>query len=115
MKTTTDDALAPIFSSLSKPQKFIQQHYLANVRLALGYVAVTIAGVLFYADWKLGWDATKVYTAPACVAYFILNSALTYWLWFVESGKVFVGVREGGQKVCSIQRLFWRRPCSHSL
>lgn len=58
-----------------------------------------IAGVLFYADWKLGWDATKVYTAPACVAYFILNGALTYWISFVEGGKVFVGTREGGQKV----------------
>lgn len=65
----------------------------------LGYFAVTIAGALFYADWKLGWDATKVYTGPACLAYFVLNGALTYWIWAVESGKVYVGVREGGQKV----------------
>ena len=58
-----------------------------------------IAGVLFYADWKLGWDATKAYTAPACIAYFALNGALTYWIWAVEKGSVFVGVNEGGEKV----------------
>ena len=69
------------------------------MRLALGYVAVIIAGALFYADWKLGWDVTKPYTLPACVAYFVLNGALTYWVWAVEAGIVFVGTREGGQKV----------------
>lgn len=99
LKTTTDDALAPILTSLPKTYKFTQSHYYTNVRLALGYVAVTIAGLLFWADWKLGWEGTKVYTLPACVAYFVLNSALTYWIWAVESGKVFVGTREGGQKV----------------
>lgn len=58
-----------------------------------------IAGILFYADYKLGWDATKAYTGPACVAYFVLNGLLTYWIWAVEAGTVFVGTREGGQKV----------------
>lgn len=100
LKTTTDDALAPILTSLPKSYQFTQSHYYTNVRLALGYIAVTIAGILFWADWKLGWDATKVYTLLACVAYFVLNSALTYWIWAVESGKVFVGSRQGGQKVC---------------
>lgn len=71
----------------------------------MGYTAVTIAGILFYADYKLGWDATKAYTAPACVAYFILNGFLTYWIWAVEAGTVFVGVREGGQKVCFLIRV----------
>lgn len=65
----------------------------------MGYSAVIIAGVLFYADYKLGWDDTKAYTAPACLAYFILNGILTYWIWAVEAGTIFVGVREGGQKL----------------
>jgi hypothetical protein len=60
---------------------------------------VIIAAVLFYADWKLGWDVTKPYTAPACVAYFALNGLLTYWIFAVESNEVFTGVREGGQRV----------------
>lgn len=99
LRTTTDDALGPLLTSLPGNYKFTQQHFYANVRLVLGYLAVTIAGILFYADWKLGWDATKAYTAPACVAYFLLNGALTYWVWGIESGKVFVGTRPGGQKL----------------
>ncbi|OAL18387.1 hypothetical protein AYO22_10707 [Fonsecaea multimorphosa] len=99
LKNATDDALAPYLTSLPKPYAFRQEHYMTNVKLALGYTAVLIAGVLFYADWKLGWDATKSYTGPACVAYFVLNSALTFWIWVVEAGTVFVGVREGGQKL----------------
>lgn len=99
LKNATDDALAPYLTTLPKPYTFKQQHYTTNVRLALGYAAVVIAGILFYADYKVGWDATKAYTGPACIAYFVLNGALTYWIWAVEAGTVFVGTREGGQKV----------------
>jgi Microsomal signal peptidase 25 kDa subunit (SPC25) len=35
------------------------------------------------------------------VLYFILNGFLTLWIWRFEGGKVFVGVREGQQKVGS--------------
>ncbi|KIV99493.1 uncharacterized protein PV09_08799 [Verruconis gallopava] len=91
LKSTTDDALSNYLISL----KFIQDHTFTDVRLSLGYVAVAIAGVLFYADWKLGWDVTKAYTLPAVVVYFALNSAFTYWIWFVEKGAIFVGSRDG--------------------
>lgn len=99
LKNATDDAIVPYLTTLPKPYTFKQQHTATNVRLALGYTAVIIAGVLFYADYKLGWDATKAYTAPACLAYFVLNGILTYWIWAVEAGTIFVGVREGGQKL----------------
>ncbi|KEF63320.1 uncharacterized protein A1O9_01297 [Exophiala aquamarina CBS 119918] len=99
LKNATDDAISPYLTSLPNPYTFKQQHGTTNVRLALGYSAVIIAGVLFYADYKLGWDDTKAYTAPACLAYFILNGILTYWIWAVEAGTIFVGVREGGQKL----------------
>jgi len=91
LKSTTDDALPNYLTSL----KFVEDHTYTDVRLALGYVAVAIAGALFYADWKLGWDATKPYTLFAVVVYFALNSAFTYWIWFVEKGAVFVGKRDG--------------------
>ncbi|KAL9103290.1 MAG: hypothetical protein Q9163_001668 [Psora crenata] len=92
LKNTTDDALPNYLKSL----KFKQIHFLTDVRLALGYIAVTIAGVLFYADWKLGWDATKAATLWAVIAYFTINGALTVWIWGVERGKVFSGEREDG-------------------
>jgi signal peptidase complex subunit 2 len=86
-------------STLPKPYTFKQSHGLANTRLSLGYAAVIIAAATFYADWKLGWDETKGYTTIACVVYFILNTLLTYHIWRVEAGRIFVGVWEGGQKV----------------
>ncbi|KAI4202367.1 MAG: hypothetical protein LQ350_002585 [Teloschistes chrysophthalmus] len=87
LKNTTDDALPNYLTSL----KFKQSHFLTDVRLGLGYSAVAIAGIAFWADHKLGWDATKHWTLLAVVAYFILNGALTYWIWGVEKGKVFTG------------------------
>ncbi|KAL9111382.1 MAG: hypothetical protein Q9227_004259 [Pyrenula ochraceoflavens] len=99
LKNTTDDALAPYLTKLSKPYTLKQSHYYTNVRLAVGYTAVLIGAATFYADWKLGWDKTKDATLVACVVYFVLNGFLTYWIWLAESGKVFVGYREGGQKL----------------
>jgi hypothetical protein len=87
LKNTTDDALPNYLTSL----KFRQSHYLTDIRLALGYSAVVIAAITFYADWKLGWDKTKYGTFWAVLAYFVLNGALTFWIWGVESGMVFVG------------------------
>ncbi|KAK0654386.1 Signal peptidase complex subunit SPC2 [Lasiodiplodia hormozganensis] len=91
LKNTTDDALPNYLNSL----KFRQSHGLTDVRLALGYTAVIIAGALFYFDFKFGWDATKAYTGPAVVAYFVLNSAFMYWMYFVEKGMVYSGEKDG--------------------
>lgn len=99
LKNTTDDALAPYLTKLPKPYTLKQSHYYTDIRLALGYAAVLIGGVTFLADYKLGWERTKDATAVACVVYFILNGCLTYWIWMIEAGKVFVGHRQGGQKV----------------
>ncbi|KAF1932142.1 uncharacterized protein M421DRAFT_416871 [Didymella exigua CBS 183.55] len=93
LKNTTDDALPNYLHSL----KFKQIHTQTDVRLALGYSAVIIAGALFYFDWKFGWEASKPYTAPAVVAYFLLNSAFSCWLWFVEKGVVYEGEGQTGK------------------
>ncbi|KAF6236535.1 hypothetical protein HO173_005316 [Letharia columbiana] len=87
LKNTTDDALPNYLTSL----KFKQSHFLTDVRLALGYSAVVIAAITFYADYKLGWDKTKYWTFWAVLVYFTLNGALTFWIWGVEKGKVFAG------------------------
>ncbi|KAF2109432.1 microsomal signal peptidase 25 kDa subunit-domain-containing protein [Lophiotrema nucula] len=93
LKNTTDDALPNYLHFL----KFKQIHTQTDVRLALGYSAVAIAGVLFYFDWKFGWEVTKPYTAPAVIAYFVLNSVFSYWLWFVEKGTVYEGEGKTGK------------------
>ncbi len=87
LKNTTDDALPNYLTSL----KFKQSHLLTDVRLTLGYSAVIVAAITFYADYKLGWDKTKYLTFWAVLFYFTLNGALTFWIWGVEKGKVFAG------------------------
>ncbi|KAK5174365.1 signal peptidase complex subunit spc2 [Saxophila tyrrhenica] len=96
LKNTTDDCLANYLRSLS----FVQDNSKLDVRLAVGYVAVIIATITFVADYKLGWEATKLGTAFAVVAYAILNGVYTYWMWMVEKGLVFEGTK--GSKRVSI-------------
>jgi hypothetical protein len=93
LKNTTDDALPNYLQSL----RFKQIHTQTDVRLALGWSAVAIAGALFYFDWKLGWEVTKPYTLPAVVAYFVINTAFTYWIWFVEGGCIYEGEGKTGK------------------
>ncbi|KPI45090.1 Signal peptidase complex subunit SPC2 [Cyphellophora attinorum] len=99
LRSAVDEAIPDYLTTLPKPYAFAQDHAYPNVRLALGYTAVLIAGALFAVDWKYGWEVTKPYTLPACVAYFLLNGAMTLWIWAVESGTIFQGRREGGQKL----------------
>src|SRR6266513_2410 len=44
LKNTTDDALMPYLTTLPEPYKFTINNSNSNVRLILGYSAVTIAG-----------------------------------------------------------------------
>ena len=93
LKNTTDDTLGNYLRSLG----FQQDNSKLDVRLALGYTAVIIAGATFAADYKLGWEATKYWTAVAVAAYALLNGGLTYWMWAVEKGLVFEGTRSGSK------------------
>nr|POF12847.1 signal peptidase complex subunit spc2 [Quercus suber] len=76
LKNTTDDALSNYLRGLH----FVQSNSKLDVRLAIGYVSVIIAGATFVADYKLGWEATKHWTLAAVVAYAMLNTAFTYWM-----------------------------------
>ncbi|KAI9722585.1 MAG: hypothetical protein M1812_001516 [Candelaria pacifica] len=93
LKNTTDDALPNYLNSLS----FKQSQFLTDVRLVLGYTTVAIAAATFYFDYTLGFEKTKGWTLIAVIAYFLLNGVLTYWIWGVEKGKIFVGELNGTQ------------------
>ncbi|KAJ5218143.1 uncharacterized protein N7498_000242 [Penicillium cinerascens] len=98
LKSTSDDALLPYLANLPAPYTFAIDHNKSNIRFLLGYSAVAIAGFTFYADRKLGWEATNSpWIIAAVAAYFILNSALTFWIWAVEAGEVFSGKRKTGE------------------
>ncbi|KAH8150409.1 uncharacterized protein LAJ45_05620 [Morchella importuna] len=91
LKNTTDDMIAPYLKSLG----YKQNHTLTDVRLVIGFAACAIAGVTFYYDWTAGFEAVKGGTLYAVIAYFILNTALTFWIWLVEGGTIYVGEKDG--------------------
>lgn len=100
LKNTTDDALGNYLRGLD----FRQDSSKLDFRLIVGYIAVAIAAATFAADYKLGWEATKIWTAVAVAAYTALNGVFTFWLYYVEKGLVFEGSR-GEKKVgacCSV-------------
>ncbi|KAJ5085300.1 hypothetical protein N7532_010071 [Penicillium argentinense] len=100
LKSTTDDALLPYLCTLPAPYAFKVDYTKSNIRFALGYSAIVIAAFTFYADRKLGWEAvSSPWILAAVVAYFTLNSILTFWLWAVEAGEVFAGKRKSGETI----------------
>ncbi|OKP07490.1 hypothetical protein PENSUB_6079 [Penicillium subrubescens] len=103
LKSTSDDALLPYLTNLPAPYTFSVDNTKSNIRFVLGYSAVAIAAFTFYADRKLGWEATtSPWIIAAVVSYFILNSALTFWIWAVEAGEVFHGKRKTGETKNSV-------------
>ncbi|KAK6596889.1 signal peptidase complex [Botrytis cinerea] len=79
LKNTSDDALPTYLNSL----KFTQSHTLSDARLAIGYASVLVCGACFYWDYTYGFEPTKSYTAIAVGIYFILNTFLTFWLFYI--------------------------------
>jgi hypothetical protein len=95
LKNTSDDAIPAYLNSL----KFRQSHTLTDTRLALGYTAFAICAATFYWDYKFGFDNTKLYTTIAVALYTLLNGALTFWIFYVEKGTVYVGHNKWGDKI----------------
>lgn len=95
LKNTSDDAIPNYLNSL----KFTQSHTLIDVRLALGYGALALAGACCAWDYKLGFENTKLYSAIAVALYTLINTALTLWIWLVENGVVYEGTSPSGDKV----------------
>lgn len=96
LSTSTTPSNAP----LPRNQRFTPSHSATYTRIGLGYSAVAIAGYIFYLDYVLKQEFadTKTLTLYAVVAYFVLNSALTLWIWFGERGIVFAGSRAESKK-----------------
>ncbi|KAK4230750.1 microsomal signal peptidase 25 kDa subunit-domain-containing protein [Podospora fimiseda] len=98
LKNTSDDALTNYLTSL----KFTQTHRLTDVRLALGYSAFALSAACFAWDYKFGFEQTKYCTAVAVAIYTILNSFLTFWIFYVEKGTVYEGTSPSGQTAIKV-------------
>ncbi|KAF7937015.1 hypothetical protein BGAL_0041g00040 [Botrytis galanthina] len=98
LKNTSDDALPTYLNSL----KFTQSHTLSDARLAIGYTSVLVCGACFYWDYTYGFEPTKSYTAIAVGIYFILNTFLTFWLFYVEKGIIYIGTSPDKKHIIEI-------------
>ncbi|EZF36035.1 hypothetical protein TMEN_5812 [Trichophyton mentagrophytes] len=98
LKNTSDDAITTYLTlGLPKPNRFVANHTKTDIRLIIGYCAVTIAGVSFYFDYTKGWEFTAPWMIYAVIAYFILNTVYTGWVWLVENRQVFEGTTPKGE------------------
>ncbi|OAA71321.1 Signal peptidase complex subunit 2 [Cordyceps fumosorosea ARSEF 2679] len=95
LKNTSDDAIPNYLNSL----KFKQSYVLQDVRLGLGYGAFSVAALCFLWDYRLGWDATKYWTAAAVAVYMVLNAALTYWMTYKEKNVIYQGTAPSGDEI----------------
>jgi len=95
LKNTSDDALPNYLNSLN----FKQSHTLSDTRLAIGYAAFAICAATFYWDYTYGWDSTKYYTTIAVALYTTLNGILTFWIFYVEKGTVYIGTLPSGERI----------------
>jgi signal peptidase complex subunit 2 len=95
LKNTSDDVIPTYLNSLG----FVQSHTLSDIRLAIGYTAFAICAACFCWDYTFGFESTKYYSAVAVALYSVLNGALTYWIWAVEKGTLYVGTNKNGDKI----------------
>ncbi|BFZ53304.1 Signal peptidase complex subunit 2 [Savitreella phatthalungensis] len=94
LRTTTDDAVAATLAETDLQRS----HFYADVRLALGYVAVISAAAAGYHDWKVGFEAAKAYTLVGVLLYFAAYGGMVGWQWFIERGMFYEG-RRGTQLI----------------
>ena len=74
LRTTVDDNLATSFAALGYTQSFT----LIDTKIAIGLVSVAIAGGLYLADKKYGFEATYSLTVASIVVYGLLNAVHWY-------------------------------------
>lgn len=89
LKTTCDEQLVTILSTLG----YSVSHTMTDVRLAIGYASIVVAGVTAFIDYKWGFFDAKLLITICVVLYAVLNFAYTYWVWAIEKGVVYSGTR----------------------
>ncbi|OSD05193.1 hypothetical protein PYCCODRAFT_1432946 [Trametes coccinea BRFM310] len=102
MKHACDDALKRF---LSRPDLFKQIHTHTDVRLALGWLSVLIAGATGLYGWKVPFEQSKPAVWAGVIAYVVLTIAQTLYSYFIEGDIVFVGKRKTFDKRIVTERI----------
>ncbi|KAI0763508.1 microsomal signal peptidase 25 kDa subunit-domain-containing protein [Trametes elegans] len=102
MKHACDDALKRY---LSRPDLFKQIHTHTDVRLALGWLSVLVAGATGLYGWRVPFEQSKPGVWAGVIVYIILTVAQTLYAYFVEGDIVFVGKRKTFDKRIVTERI----------
>ncbi|KAI9510300.1 microsomal signal peptidase 25 kDa subunit-domain-containing protein [Russula earlei] len=102
LKNALDDAIKRF---LSRPDLFKQIHLHTDVRLALGWTSVIIAGSTAFYSYRLDFEQTKPVIWIGLIVYFILTSIQALYAYFVEGDIIFVGKRKTFDKRIVTERI----------
>jgi len=102
LKNACDDAVKKL---LSQPDLFIENHSHTDVKLALGWASVLIAGATALYGWKVEFEQSKPLVWTGVILYVILTSLSTLYSFLVEKNTVYVGKRKMLAKRIETERL----------
>ncbi|KAI0641533.1 microsomal signal peptidase 25 kDa subunit-domain-containing protein [Trametes meyenii] len=102
MKHACDDALKRF---LSRPDLFKQIHTHTDVRLALGWLSVLVAGATGLYGWRVPFEQSKPAVWIGVIAYVLLTVTQTLYAYFIEGDIVFVGKRKTFDKRIVTERI----------
>ncbi|KAF7299392.1 putative signal peptidase complex subunit 2 [Mycena indigotica] len=102
LKNACDDALKRY---LSRPELFKQNHQHTDVRLALGWLSVFVAGGTGLYGYKVEFEASKPVVWAGLIVYLLLTFTQTLYAYFVEGDTVYVGKRKTFSKRIETERI----------
>ncbi|KAN0127392.1 Microsomal signal peptidase 25 kDa subunit (SPC25) domain containing protein [Lactarius tabidus] len=102
LKNALDDAIKRF---LSRPDLFKQIHLHTDVRLALGWSGVFVAGATGFYSWRLEFEQSKPIMWIGLIVYVILTLMQTLYAYFVEGDIIFVGKRKTFDKRIVTERI----------
>ncbi|KAF7365520.1 putative signal peptidase complex subunit 2 [Mycena venus] len=102
LKNACDDAVKRY---LSRPELFKQIHQHTDVRLALGWLSVFVAGGTGLYGYKVEFEQSKPVVWAGLILYMLLTFTQTLYSYFVEGDIVFVGKRKTFSKRIITERI----------
>ncbi|KAJ7037788.1 microsomal signal peptidase 25 kDa subunit-domain-containing protein [Mycena alexandri] len=102
LKNACDDAVKRY---LSRPELFKQIHQHTDVRLALGWLSVFVAGGTGLYGYKIEFEQSKPVVWVGLILYFLLTFTQTLYSYFIEGDIVFVGKRKTFSKRIMTERI----------
>lgn len=95
MRTVVDDNLQASLGKLGYAQSFT----LTDLKLALGYMTIAIAGGLFYLDKKFEFKDAYNFTVAGIVVYFIISGIHLFFTSGKFKNNKYVGYNDSKEKI----------------